>query len=237
MNYPIVVLAGGVATRLRPLTDTIPKSLVEVAGKPFAVHQIELLQRNGIADVTFLIGHLGEMIADTLGDGHRWGVRIHYVPDGPRALGTAGAVRNALPLIRDPFFVIYGDSYLDCDYAAVARAFAASGRRGLMTVCRNAGKWDRSNVLYTAGRIARYDKLDRTVEMEHIDYGLGVFRHSAFAGVEPGEPRDLATVYQQLLADGDLAGYEVPTRFYEVGSPEGLAETREYLAMKSAAAR
>ena len=234
MTLPVAILAGGLATRLRPHTERSPKSLVEVAGQPFAVHQIELLRRHGMADITFLVGYLGEMIGDTLGDGSRWGVRLRYIFDGPGAPGTGGAVRGALPGIADPFFVLYGDSYLECDYAAVEQAFLTSGRSSLMTVCRNDDRWDRSNVLFADGRIVRYDKQDRTPEMRHIDYGLGAFRHSAFAGRGDDEAFDLAAVYQDLLARDDLAGYEVPTRFYEIGSPAGLEETREHLARKDA---
>ena len=237
MTLPVAILAGGLATRLGPVTEGIPKSLVEVAGQPFAVHQIELLRGHGITDITFLVGHLGEVIGDTLGDGSRWGVRLRYIFDGPRALGTGGAVRRALSDIADPFFVLYGDSYLECDYEAVERAFLASGRSGLMTVCRNDDRWDPSNVLFAEGRIVRYDKQDRAREMRHIDYGLGAFRHSAFAGRGDDEAFDLAAVYQDLLARDDLAGYDVPERFYEIGSPAGLEETREHVARKDTSVR
>ncbi len=237
MSLPVAILAGGLATRLRPITERIPKSLVEVAGQPFAVHQIELLRRHGLTDITFLVGHLGEMVADALGDGARWGVRLRYVFDGAGALGTGRALRQALPELGDPFFVLYGDSYLDCDYLAIEQAFTASGQAGLMTVYRNHDQWDRSNVLFANGRIVRYDKRDPTPEMRHIDYGLGALRHSAFAGTVEDETIDLAVLYQELLARNDLAGYEVPTRFYEIGSPSGLEETREYLARKDAPVR
>ncbi|MBZ5558490.1 MAG: nucleotidyltransferase family protein [Acidobacteriia bacterium] len=236
MILPVVVLAGGLARRLGPVTERIPKSLVDVAGEPFAVRQIELLSRHGLTDITFLVGHLGEMIADRLGDGSRWNVRVSHVFDGPRPLGTGGAICRALPALGDSFFVLYGDSYLECDYDAIERAFLASDKRGLMTVYRNENRLDRSNVLYADGRIARYDKQHRTPDMRHIDYGLGAFRKSAFAG-RGEEAFDLVTVYQDLLANDDLAGFEVPDRFYEIGSPEGLEETRAYLAAKGIVAR
>jgi prepilin-type processing-associated H-X9-DG protein len=230
MSLPVAILAGGLATRLRPITGRIPKSLVEVAGQPFAVHQIELLARHGLTDIVFLVGELGEMVRGALGDGARWGVRLRYVFDGPGRLGTGGAVKQAVPQLGDPFFVLYGDSYLECDYAAIEQAFVASGRSGLMTVCRNDDRWDRSNVLFADGRIVRYDKQSRIADMRHIDYGLGAFRRSAFGWTAEHEPFDLAQVYQRLLAQDDLAGFEVPGRFYEIGSPSGLEETRAYLA-------
>ena len=230
MSLPVAILAGGLATRLRPITERIPKSLVEVAGRPFAEHQIELLQRNGITEIVFLVGHLGEMVRDALGDGERWGVRLSYVFDGPAQLGTGGAIRRALPALGDPFFVLYGDSYLECDYAAIERAFLDSGRSALMTVCQNEDRWDRSNVLFRDGCIVAYDKQGTTPGMRHIDYGLGAFRQAAFARRGDGDAFDLAVLYQELLAEGDLAGYDVGGRFYEIGSPDGLEETRAYLA-------
>jgi NDP-sugar pyrophosphorylase family protein len=236
MSLPVAILAGGLATRLRPLTEGIPKSLAEIGGQPFAVHQIELLRRHGLTDIAFLVGHLGEMICDTLGDGTQWGVRLRYIFDGPRSLGTGGAIRMALPELDDPFLVLYGDSYLECDYAAIERAFLASGKRGLMTVYRNENLLDRSNVLYAEGRIVRYNKQCRTSEMRHIDYGLGALWKSAFVAHAEDKAFDLVAVYQDLLAKNDLAAFEVPGRFYEIGSPSGLEQTRAYLAGKETSA-
>jgi NDP-sugar pyrophosphorylase family protein len=236
MSLPVAILAGGLATRLGPLTASTPKALIDVAGQPFAVQQIQLLRRHGITDIVFLVGHLGEMISDTLGDGSAWGVRLRYVFDGPRPLGTGGAILRAAQELDDPFFVLYGDSYLECDYAAIERAFRASGKRGLMTVYRNDDRLDRSNVVYDSGRIVRYDKQHQTPEMRHIDYGLGAFWKSAFGG-RGDEAFDLASVYQELLAAGDLAGYEVADRFFEIGSHDGLESTRAHLAAKGGVTR
>jgi NDP-sugar pyrophosphorylase family protein len=230
MTLPIAILAGGLATRLLPVTSQIPKSLVEVAGRPFAEHQIDLLRRNGITNIVFLVGHLGEMVRDTLGDGSRWGVQLQYVFDGPRPLGTAGSLAAAVPYLGDRFFVLYGDSYLECDYAAVERTFLTSGKAGLMTVCRNDNRWDRSNVLFADNRIVSYNKDRQTDQMHHIDYGLGALSSAVLERNAP--PSDLASVYQELLASDDLAAFEVPGRFYEIGSHEGLAETRSYLSSR-----
>ena len=237
MSLPVAILAGGLATRLGAAAERTPKSLVDVAGRPFAVHQIEILRAHGLTDIVFLVGHLGEMICDTLGNGERFGVRVRYCFDGPRRLGTGGAILQAMPLLGDRFFVLYGDSYLACDYSAIEAAFLASGKRGLMTVYRNENQLDGSNVLYADGRIVRYDKQQPTPEMHHIDYGLGAFRKSAFAGRAADEAFDLAQAYQALLADEDLAGFEVPERFYEIGSPAGLDETRAYLTSKDMSTR
>jgi len=183
---PAVILAGGLATRLRPLTQSIPKALIEVAGHPFLWHQLELLKRRGIRRVVLLVGHLGETIQQRFQDGAELGIRIDYSFDGPVLLGTAGAIRQALPLLPERFFVLYGDSYLPCNYATVEAAFRNSGLPGLMTVYRNDGLYDSSNVEYHGGRILRYDKRNRTPAMHHIDYGLGAFHRSVFEAIPRG---------------------------------------------------
>jgi len=232
VSLPVAILAGGLATRLRPVTERIPKVLVEVAGKPFIVHQLELLRSHGLTRVVLCVGHLGELVESALGSGDRWGVEIRYVFDGEKLLGTGGALKKAIPLLGDSFFVLYGDTYLECDYRGVATAFSESGKLGLMTVFRNANRWDRSNVLFENGRILIYDKHASFPGREHIDYGLGVLRAKALDSYEADRPLDLAAVYQNLLAQDQLVGFEVRRRFYEIGSPEGLAETEQYLKSK-----
>lgn len=227
--YPVVILAGGLATRLRPITETIPKALVEVAGKPFMAHQLELLRKQGIERVVLCVGYLGEKIVEAVGDGSRFGLNVEYSFDGPVLLGTAGAIRKALPGLAESFFVLYGDSYLECDYRAVQEAFEGGGKRALMTVYRNEGQWDTSNVEYGDGSILAYSKHERTARMQHIDYGLGVFRREAFANVSDNRPCSLEDVYQNILRQGDLAAFEVSQRFYEIGSPAGLEELRRHL--------
>lgn len=234
MSLPVAILAGGLATRLRPVTERIPKALVDVHGRPFAEHQIELLRGHSVTDIVFLVRHLGEMVRDALGDGDRLGVRIRYAFDGPIPLGTGGAIRAALPLLGDAFFVLYGDSYLDCDYQAIARSFIAARRPGLMTVCRNDNRWDRSNVVFSGGRIVSYNKEHQSPDMQHIDYGLGVFSSGAFHSYPADSAFELADVYRRLLGTGELAAYEVPGRFYEIGSHEGLEATRAHLGARAA---
>lgn len=229
MSLPFAILAGGMATRMRPLTETIPKALVEVAGRPFARHQVELLRSQGISRVVWLVGYRAPQIEEALGDGSRWGMRFEYLNDGPTLLGTGGALQRALPALGEAFFVMYGDSYLEADCGAVEAAFRASGKAGLMTVFRNDGQWDTSNVEFADGRIARYDKRAQTPDMRHIDWGLGILTPRAFERFPDGQPLDLTLVYQELLEHGELAAFEVTKRFYEIGSPEGLRETEEHL--------
>ena len=223
-DFPVAILAGGLATRLRPLTERVPKLLIEVAGEPFFSHQLRLLRRAGLTRVVLCAGHLGEKIVERYGDGRSWGMQIEYSFDGPKLLGTGGALIRALPLLGDAFYVLYGDSYLPVDYPAVGRAFLASGKLGLMTVYENHGRFDASNVWYAGGRIQVYDKRNPVPQMHHIDYGLGLLRSRALDGWPRDEVIDLATIYGRLVAMNELAGYEVKQRFYEIGSPAGLRE-------------
>jgi NDP-sugar pyrophosphorylase family protein len=223
-GFPVALLAGGLATRLRPITTKVPKLLVEVAGEPFFSHQLRLLKRNGLTRIVLCVGHLGEMIVDAYGDGAKWGVQLDYSFDGPKLLGTGGALLRALPKLGDAFYVLYGDSYLPIDYQAVGRAFLASGQPGLMTVYENRERYDASNVWFEKGRLRVYDKQHKLPQMRHIDYGLGVFRAEAFAGQPRDAIVDLAAVQTELCRRGQLAGYELHQRFYEIGSPAGLAE-------------
>jgi N-acetyl-alpha-D-muramate 1-phosphate uridylyltransferase len=232
MMLPVAILAGGRGTRLRPLTETIPKCLVEIAGQPFLFHQLELLCRNRIERVLLCVGYRAEKVVEAVGDGRAFGLRVSYAFDGPELLGTGGALEKALPLLGDAFFVLYGDSYLDIDYRAVQNEFQAGGKLGLMTVFRNDRQGETSNVLLRNGRILRYEKRHPLPEMQHIDYGLGVLRREAFARTASGERVDLADLYRALVREGQLAAFEAARRFYEIGSREGLEETRAYLSAK-----
>jgi NDP-sugar pyrophosphorylase family protein len=227
--YPVIILAGGLATRLRPITEKIPKALVEVGGRPFIAHQLRLLKSYGIHSVVISAWYKGEMIREFVGNGKEFGLDVQYVFDGDHPLGTGGAVRQALHLIKVPFFVLYGDSYLPCDYAEVQTHFERHNQPGLMTVYRNHGKWDTSNVEMRNEQILRYDKKTRTARMEFIDYGLGLFRPEAFLSIPQGHPADLTEIYQTLIANRSLLAYEAKQRFYEVGSFEGWHELDELL--------
>jgi len=223
-ELPVAILAGGLATRLRPITEKVPKLLVEVAGEPFFSHQIRLLKAAGLNHLVLCVGYLGEKIVELYGDGSKWGVKIEYAFDGPKLLGTGGALIAALPKLGDAFFVLYGDSYLPVDYRAVGEFFVRERKAGLMTVYENHGRYDTSNVWFENGTIKVYDKKKRLPEMHHIDYGLGVFRSSAFDSFPRDAVVDLADVQKALVARDELAGYEIKQRFYEIGSHEGLAE-------------
>jgi NDP-sugar pyrophosphorylase family protein len=235
MKLPVAILAGGLATRLRPLTENTPKCILEVAGKPFVIHQLELLARHGIRKVVFCLGYKGEKVVKVLREGQQFGVAIDYVFDGPKQLGTAGALKKAVSYLGDAFLVLYGDSYLDIGYQEVVNAFLRSDRSGLMTVFRNSNQWDSSNVVYSDGMVHRYDKVNRSPDMQYIDYGLGALHSAVLSSYPDDEPLDLVNVYKDLIRTNQLAGFEVTTRFYEIGSISGLRETHEYLTRKNGA--
>ena len=234
--YPVAILAGGIAVRMRPHTDSLPKALLPVAGEPFIAHQLARLRDQQITDVVLCVGHFGEQIREFVADGDRWRIHVSYSFDGPTLLGTGGALRRARPLLGDVFFVLYGDSYLRCDFAAVARTFAESGRRGLMTVYRNDNLLEPSNVLFEHGEVVEYDKQSPSPLMRHIDYGLSVLSAAVLDAYPEGERFDLSRVHRDLVASRQLAGFEVFERFFEIGSPQGLRET-ELLLTRSKASR
>ena len=232
-EVPVAILAGGRATRLGSLTADLPKALIPVAGCPFVDHQLALLQRNGFRRVVFCVGHLGDQIEAHVGDGSHHGLEVTYAYDGDRLLGTGGAVRQALPLLGALCYVVYGDAYLDIDYAAVLDHFLGRPEPALMTVFHNGGRWDTSNVHFYDGRVVRYDKRRPDPEMTYIDYGASVYRTEALDRMPPDAVYDLGDLTHELAADGLLAGYEVTQRFYEVGSVAGIRETEAHLLARS----
>ncbi len=219
------------------MTDRLPKALIPVAGQPFAHFQLDRLARQAVRRVVFSLGHLGDNIRDFVGDGGRWGLEIAYVDEGERARGTAGAVRLAIDsgAMDEGFFVLYGDSYLPIELAPVWRA-SDLGRNPLMTVYRNDGRWDESNVVYRDGRVEVYEKGradTAALGMHHIDYGLSVLTQSAVVEQVPGgASADLGQVFRRLSQEGELLGFEVFERFYEIGSARGLADLEAYLAAR-----
>jgi MurNAc alpha-1-phosphate uridylyltransferase len=230
--FPVAILVGGLATRLRPITEKIPKSLLEIAGRPFIFHQLELLNRQGVDRVVLCVGYLGEQVEAAVGDGKAFGLSVAYSFDGDVLLGTGGALKRALPLLGEHFFVLYGDSYLPCLFAEVQAAYKVSHFPALMTVLRNRNRWDKSNVLFVNGVLVEYNKRSPRPEMAHIDYGLGVLSVAVFDRYSENQVFDLADIYHELSLNGQLAGFEVSERFYEIGSRRGIKETEDFLLAK-----
>jgi NDP-sugar pyrophosphorylase family protein len=230
----IVVLGGGLGSRIETLAGGLPKSLVPILGEPFVHHQLRLLASQGIRDVVYVIGFRGEQIRAAVGDGSDFGLALSYVDEGDQLHGTGGALRFAHEegSLDDVFGVVYGDSYLPVDLGPVWAAFDSSESPALMTVLRNNDLWDRSNAVFEDGRVVMYDKrIDRRDRrMQWIDYGLSVLRGQVVESIPGGDAIcDLGDVYRELSLHGDLAGFEVTTRFFEVGSPEGVAALESHL--------
>jgi NDP-sugar pyrophosphorylase family protein len=231
--YPVAILCGGLGTRMHPVTETVPKALIPVNDEPFVAHQLRLLAQSGFERAVLCVGHMGDMIEAFVGDGTRFGLRAGYSYDGDTRLGTAGALRKALPQLGEHFFVVYGDSYTACDYRAVQAAFERDDATALMTVFHNRGALEPSNVVFANGRVERYEKGATDPEFEYIDYGVSIFSAEAFATLPDGVSVDLAGVVASLIEQRKLAGYEIASRFYEIGSPTGLAETEALLGRPS----
>jgi NDP-sugar pyrophosphorylase family protein len=224
-----VILAGGRGTRMAPFTDALPKALLPVAGRPFADWQLSWLADQGVSEVIYSIGHLGDQIRRHVGDGERWGLKVHYVDEGTDLRGTGGALRQALEasVLAERFLVLYGDSYLDVDVRSVWSAAVASKSAALMSVFLNNEQWERSNVVFSDNMVVRYEKglSEIPSEMCHVDYGLSVFKRATVDEWVPSNAFvDLAETFTALSSAGELSGYEVLGRFYEIGSPSGLKD-------------
>jgi NDP-sugar pyrophosphorylase family protein len=233
-----VILAGGLATRMRPLTDALPKALIPVAGRPFIDYQLEWLASVGVTSVLLSVGYRGEMLCDHVGDGRRWGLALAVVDEGTELRGTGGALRLALDrgALESSFLLTYGDSFLPIDFAAVWEAFLACGKPALMTVFRNAGRWDQSNVVFHQGQVF-YDKTRQSRPAEafqHIDYGLSALERSVVSRFVPERGKhDLAGVFHELSKNEQLAGFEVQQRFFEIGSRSGLSDFEQWLETRA----
>ncbi len=225
----VAILAGGFATRVRPLTETIPKSMIEICGQPFVHWQMRQLAKAGVTEVIFCVAYKAEAIIDFIGDGSNYGMRVRYSHDGPNQLGTGGAIVKALPLLGKQFLVLYGDSYLPTDYSKIIKVYCDSNKPALMTVYANHGRFGASNVDFTNGELRRYQKGINSPEMTHIDYGLSCFDESVFSKYSPAITLDLAEICTHLASQNLLAGFEVEERFYEIGSHKGIVDFTAYI--------
>ena len=225
-----VVIAGGLATRMLPRTETVPKSLLEVAGRPFVDWQLELLAASGVSEVVMCVAHLGDQIRARVGDGHAYGLRVAWSEE-TQLLGTAGAVRNALALLAPAFVVTYGDSYLPFDYAAPLRLLGADCD-GVMAIFKNDGAWERSNVVTDGTWVLRYEKAMTEPAFDHVDYGATALRRDVIAALPEGKPHGLDAIQRDLAARRRLRAYVAHDRFFEIGSPDGLADLDRHLRAK-----
>lgn len=226
---PVAILAGGLGTRLYPLTKTIPKSMVKINGIPFIEYQLKLLAKQACEEVVLCVSYKSEVIQDFVGDGSRYGLSVKYSHDGSDQLGTGGAIIKALPLLGDNFIVLYGDSYLPTSLKIIAEAHLQGSKSATMAVFRNNNNYDTSNVLFSNGSLKFYSKTKPNQLYTHIDYGITVFKKSIFKRYIIEQSLDLADVCSELSAISDLAGFEVFERFYEVGSPSGVQDFSDFV--------
>lgn len=229
---PIIVIAGGLATRLRPVTETLPKSLIPVHDVPFVLYQLDLFEKNGFTRVHFCLGYLGNMVEEVIKNSRFDDMDITFSYDGDVLLGTGGAVRKVIDQMTDNFFVTYGDSYLQVDYKAIELYFHENQKdryTGLMTVFKNEGKWDKSNVVYENGQLVMYSKKKVSPAMNYIDYGVGILGKNNFANYSEGITFDVASIYEELAEKNNLLGFQVYQRFFEVGSFSGINDISNHL--------
>jgi len=231
--FTAALLSGGLATRLRPVTERIPKALVQVGGEPFIYHQLRLMKNRGFEEVVVCAWYRGEMIQELIRNGDQFGLHVKYSFDGEQPLGTGGAIKKAIPLLGDSFFVLYGDSYLLCDYKKVQESFINQSRNGLMTVYQNKNGLDNSNIEFVDGKIKKYQKNSQDSSLKYIDYGLSVFKAEAFDQVRLDQCTDLVKIFQDLLMKDQLAALEVNEKYYEIGSFIGLEELDRLLTVNA----
>lgn len=229
----VAILAGGQATRLMPLTQETPKSMIQIHGRPFLEYQLESLERGGVKDVVLCVGYLGEQIEKYFCDGRKFGAHIEYSYDGDKLLGTAGALKNAERLLEDEFFIMYGDSYLFLDFFVILSYFRKLDKLGLMVVYKNYDQYDTSNVVIDGNLVKKYSKKEKRKDMVYIDYGASVLRKKALELVPPNRVYSLEELFNQMIKQEELLAYEVNKRFYQIGSPEGLAEFQKYISQRS----
>jgi NDP-sugar pyrophosphorylase family protein len=229
----IVVLAGGKATRLYPLTKDIPKSMVKINSSPFINHQINLFKKNNIRDVVLCIGVFSDQIIDHVGDGSKFGVSVQYsIENEKKLLGTLGALIKAYDLLSDVFFVTFGDSYLEVNYQKIYDKFLHSNKMGLMTVYKNNNKHVASNTTIENGMVTKYDK-SNNCDFEYVDYGISIFRKDVLDFFPKNTNLDLTLLNQKLISIGELAAYEVEQKFYEIGSFKGIKDLENHLQSTS----
>ena len=232
MKNSVLILAGGLGTRLGKLTEFIPKSMVQINNKPFFYHQLNLLKKRGVKNIHFCLGHHSDILMNSIKKTIFYkDLNISFSNDGKKLLGTGGAVKNAFEYITDEFFVMYGDSYLDVDLKNILRFFKKNknNQEGLMTVFKNNKKYDTSNVIFKNNYVINYSKVNLLDEMNYIDYGLGILNKKHFKNFKNNQPFDLSILYENLCIQSSLIGFEVNTRFYEVGSLEGIKDLSNYL--------
>jgi NDP-sugar pyrophosphorylase family protein len=229
-NYPpVLILCGGLGTRVRNIYPDLPKYLIPIHGEPFAYHQLRLLKKMGFCEIVLCVGYKKEMIKNSLGDGSSFGLQIQYSEENSdKLLGTGGAIKKAVKLVSSPFAVLYGDSYLNFDFDPVFQKFLSSKKLGLMTIFHNKNQLGKSNVVFKNHEIISFDKEKSSSDMEYIDYGFSLFHSDAFNEIDK-TAFDLSDIVKKLISEKNLVGYEIDHQFYEAGTIEGKNELEKNL--------
>ena len=226
-----VILAGGLGKRLRPLTETIPKPMVPVRGKPFLEYELLLLKSHGISDFILCVGYLEDRIEGYFGAGEKLGIRIQYSHDGPDLLGPAGALKRSEKLLdQEVFFVTYGDAYLRMDYRRAMECFLDSEKLGMMTVYENKNRYGKSDLVVEDGYVIRYDKKNLVEGMNWINFGVSILRKQALRFIPENKVCDEEEFYGKLIDQRELLAYPVAERFYEIGNPGSLREFEQFIS-------
>lgn len=232
MEMQVAIIAGGLATRLGELSQSQPKSMIMIKGKPFLEYQLEALKKSGITNVLLCTGHLGQQIEEYFGDGSRFGMNINYSQED-KLMGTAGALKQAGPKLLDVFFTLYGDSYLCVDFKLALSHFKSKGKLAMMSVYKNRDMYDKSNTAVEDGMVKRYSKREKTRDMVYIEYGANIFDKDVLGMIPQDKRYGLEDLFPRLIEKGELAAFEVKERFYEVGSHQGIKDFTEFIQGKS----
>jgi NDP-sugar pyrophosphorylase family protein len=225
-----VILAGGRGERLEPLTNNIPKPMVEINGKPFLEYQLQLLKQNKITEILLCVGYLKDTITGYFGDGRKLGMRIEYsVEEG--FLGTAGALKEARSLLPQEFILLYGDSYLPINYIELAEAWTGSKASGLVVCYNNSLGIARNNIyLNPENRVMAYDKRNPPVQANYVEAGVSILKKEILGLIPEGRVVSLEEeVFALLIKEQRLKGYPVSQRYYDIGTLERLEEIKGIL--------
>ena len=221
----MLILCGGLATRLGVLAKNIPKSMIDIEGKPFLQYQIENLRKNSIKDIVLCVGHLSEKIENYFRDGSKFGVNIKYSYDGDKPLGPIGAVKKAEEFLEDVFFIMYGDSYLSVDFQKVYSFFTQNKKQALMVIYKNYDKYDKSNISVQNNIVTGYGENGAI----HIDYGTSLLRKEALNNVPKNTMYTTGEFFSNLIKKNELLAFEAKKRFYHIGTPDSLEEFRNFI--------
>ena len=225
----MIILCGGLATRLGKITKNIPKSMVKIKNKPFLEYQIEILKKRSIKDIVLCVGHLSDQIEQYFGNGENFGVNIKYSYDGDKQLGPIGALKNAEDLLKEDFFIMYGDSYIDVDFQQISSFFKKHDKLGLMVVYKNFNKYDKSNLIIKDNIIIAYGEKERTEDMVYIDYGTSILSKKSMKLIPKNTFYSTGQLFTDLISKGELIAFEVKNRFYHIGNPDALEEFNNYI--------